>query len=323
MSKLIYCAAVTFALLVAAAGGANAQEKYPTKPIRLIVPYAPGGGADTMARVILQRVSEPLGQPVVVDNRAGGSGTIGVEMAVRASPDGYTLVIVSSSYPTYAPLYKLPYDPVNDIQPIILLGEAPLLMTLHPSVPSKSVKEFIAYAKANPGKLNFGSAGIGGIAYLAAKLFKLETKVDFIDVAYKGSGPVMIAHIGGEVQIGFSGIVSPLPHVKAGRLRAIGVTTAKRSSALPDVPAIGETVPGYEVVNWYGVLGPKGLPKDIVARWNKEVAKVLQTNEMRSRLVGEGMELAGGPPEQFLNAIRRDVEKWTRVVKEAKITLEN
>ena len=321
MSKLTHRAAVTFALLLAAAGGVNAQQKYPTKPIRMIVPMAAGGGVDGLARVIAQQVSESLGQPVVVDNRTGGGGTIGVGMAIRASPDGYTLIMVNASYGANPALYKLPYDSVNDIQPIIQLGRSGLLMSLHPSVPSKSVNEFIAYARANPGKLNYASAGAGGLGNLAGELFKLETRVDFTHVPYKGAAPALTALIGGEVQLNFSSMAATIPHVKAGRLRALGVTTAKRSGALPDVPTVGETVPGFEVDFWYGLWGPKGLPRDIVARWNSEVARVLQTDEMRNRMTGEGVEPAGGPPEHFLNTVRRDVEKWTKVVKEANISL--
>ena len=321
MSKLVYCAVLTFALLIAAAGGATAQQKYPTKPIRLIVPMAAGGGVDGLARVVAQQVSESLGQPVIVDNQTGGGGTIGAGIAVRARPDGYTLIMVNASYGANPALHKLPYDSVNDIQPIIQLGKSGILMSLHPSVPSKSVKEFVAYAKANPGKLNYGSAGAGGLGNLVGELFKLETKVDLTHVPYKGAAPALTALIGGEVQLNFSSMAATIPHVKAGRLRAIAVTTATRSSALPDVTAVGETVPGFEVDFWYGIWGPKGLPRDIVARWNKEVSKVLQTDEMRSRMAGEGVEPAGGPPAQFLNTIKRDVEKWKKVVKESKISL--
>jgi tripartite-type tricarboxylate transporter receptor subunit TctC len=321
VSKFVDCAAVTLALLIFAAGGANAQQKYPTKPIRLIVPMAAGGGVDGLARVIAQQISESLGQPIVVDNRTGGGGTIGIGTAVRASPDGYTLIMVNASYGANPALYKLPYDSVTDIQPIIQLGKSGLLMSLHPSVPSKSVNEFIAYAKANPGKLNYSSAGTGTLGHLAGELFKLETKVDFTHVPYKGAAPALTAQIGGEVQLSFSSIAATIPHVKAGRLRAIGVTTATRSGALPDVPTVGETVPGFEVDFWYGIWGPKDLPKEIVARWNREVGKVVQTDEMRNRMAREGVEPAGGSPEQFFNTVKRDVEKWKKVVEEANISL--
>lgn len=251
----------------------------------MITPFAPGGGTDILGRLIGPQVSESLGQTIVVDNRPGGGGTIGAGMVVRADPDGYTLILVSGSYGANAALHKLPYDSVSDIQPIILIGTTGLVVTLHPSVPIKSMKELIASIKANPGKYNFGSAGTGGLGHLASELFKLETKTNFTHVPYKGTGPVMTALLSGEVQSSFSSLVPSIPHVRAGRLRALGVTTPKRSRAMPDVPAIAETVPGYEVIHWYGIWGPKGLPKDIVTRWNREVARVLN---------GGDAEVAGG-----------------------------
>jgi tripartite-type tricarboxylate transporter receptor subunit TctC len=309
------------ALAAAFAAGAWAQSRYPTRPIRMIVPFAPGGGTDTQARAVAQRLSQVLGQTVVVDNRPGAGGSFGAEMTVRAEPDGYTLIMVSGSYGANAALHKLPYDSVTDIQPISLIGETGLLVTMHPTVPIRTIKELIAHARANPGKLNFGSAGTGGLGHLAQELFKLETRVEFTHVPYKGSGPVTTALLSGEVHSSFSSMVPLMPHVKAGRLRPLGVTTATRSRALPDVPAIGETVPGYEVVHWYGLWGPKGLPPAIVKLWNTEIAKFLQTEEMKKRLAAEGLEPAGGPPEQFLNRIRTDVEKWKRVVREAGIVV--
>lgn len=322
MAKVIQCVVVALALLCpAAVGGANLPQKYPTKPIRLIVPMAAGGGVDGFARAIAQQVSESLGQAVVVDNRTGGGGIIGVGMAVRANPDGYTLIMVNASYGANPALYQLPYDSVNDIDPIIQVGRSGLLMSLHPSVPSRTVKEFIGYARANRGKLNYASAGAGGLGNLAGELFKLETKVDFIHIPYKGAAPALTALIAGEVQLNFSSMAATIPHVKAGRLRALGVTTAMRSNALPGVPTVAETVPGFEVDFWYGIWGPKGLRKDVVGRWNNEVARVLQTDDMKARMAGEGVEPAGGPPDRFRDTVRRDVEKWKKVVKEANISL--
>lgn len=274
-----------------------------------------------MARVVAARASESFGQQIVVDNRPGAGGTIGFETVVRANPDGYTLVMVNSNYSATSAIQKLPYDPVKDIAPIVLIGETGLVLTVHPSMPVKSVKEFVAHARMNPGKLNYSSVGNGSLTHLALELLRLETKIDLIHVPYKGGAPALNAVIGGEVQLTAIGGPATIPQVRAGRLRALGVTTAKRFASLPDVPAIGETVPGYEANHWYGIWGPKGLPKDIVARWNKETARVLQTEDMKSRLVGEGLEPAGGPPDQFLKIIRRDVEKWKRVVKEMKITV--
>ncbi len=320
MSNPVHCAAIAFALSFAAAG-AHAQDKYPTKPIRLLTAFAPGGGSDILARIISPPVSEALGQTVVVDNRPGGGGTLGAGITVRAEPDGYTIIIVSGSYGANAALHNLPYDSVTDISPIILVGTTGLLVTLHPSVPIKNLKELIDFAKVHPGKLNFGSAGVGGLGHLAQELFQLQTKVKITHIPYKGSGPVMTALLSGEIDSSFSSLVPSIPHVKSGRLRAIALTTPKRSGAIPDVPTVSETVPGYEVIHWYGIWGPKGIPKDIVLRWNREVAKVLNTDAMKRWMAQEGLEPAGGPPEEFRDRIRSDVEKWKKVVKEAKIVI--
>lgn len=309
--------------LAALAAGAVHAQKYPAKPVRLIVPFAPGGGTDIVARVIAQKVSEAVGQSVVVDNRAGAGGTIGAEIAVRSAPDGYTLIMVSGSYGTNAALYKLPYDPVNDIQPVVMIGDTGFVAALHPAVPIRNVGELIAYAKANPGKLNYGSTGTGGITHLATELFDLMAGTKMTHIPYKGTGPALNALLGGQIQIIFGSMPATAPHVKSGKLRGIGVTTTTRSSALPDVPPIADTVPGYEVVLWYGIWGPKGLPGEVVTLWNREVAKVLKTKEMKDRLAGDGIEPAGGPPGQFRDAISRDVGKWKKVVKDAGITLAN
>jgi len=320
MSKLVHCAAIAFALSFTAAG-VHAQSKYPTQPIRLLTPFAPGGGSDILARLIGPQVSQVLGQQVVVDNRPGGGGTLGAGIAVRADPDGYTLILVSGSYGANAALHDLPYDSVTGITPIILIGTTPLVVSMHPSVPIKSIKELITFAKANPGKFNFGSSGIGSLDNLASELFKLQTGVVFTLVPYKGSAPVMTALLSGEVDSSFSSLVPSIPHVKAGRLRAIAVTTPKRSRAIPDVPTISETVPGYDVTHWYGIWGPKGIPREIVMRWNQEVAKVLNSDAMKKWLAQEGLEAAGGPPEEYRDRIRSDVEKWKKGVKEAKIVI--
>ena len=320
MSKLVHCAAIAIALSLTAAG-AHAQEKYPTKPIRLLTPFAAGGGSDILARMIGPQVSAVFGQQVVVDNRPGAGGTLGAGIAVQSDPDGYTLILVSGSYGANGALHDLPYDTVTGITPIILIGTTPLLVSVHPAVPIKTIKELIAHAKANPNKLNFGSAGVGGLDQLASALFKLETGVEFTVIPYKGSAPVMTALLSGEVDSSFTSLVPGIPHVKAGRLRAIAVTTPKRSRALPDVPTIGETVPGYDVTHWYGMWGPKGIPREIVMRWNREVARVLNTDTMKKWLEREGLELAGGPPEEFLDRIRSDTAKWKKVVKEAKIVI--
>ena len=317
---IVRCAALVLGF---AAAGADAQQKYPVKPIRLMTTFAPGGGSDILARILAPQVSEALGQSVIVDNRAGGGGTLGAGIAVRSDPDGYTFVIVSGSYGANAALHDLPYDSVTDISPVILVGTTGLLATVHPSVPFKTLKELIAHARSHPGKLNFGSAGVGGLGHLAQELFQLQTKIKVTHIPYKGSGPVMNALLSGEVDSSFSSMVPSIPHVKAGRLRPLAVTIPKRSPALPDVPTFGETVPGYDVTHWYGIWGPKGIPNDIVLRWNREVAKVLNTPAMKKWMAQEGLEPAGGPPEEFQQRIKSDVEKWKKVVKEARIVITN
>jgi tripartite-type tricarboxylate transporter receptor subunit TctC len=314
------CTAALLAAVCAAPLAAAAQaDKYPLRPIRMIVPFAPGGGTDITARLIAANVTAAFGQQVIVDNRAGGGGTIGAETAVRAAPDGYTIIMVSGSYGTNAALYKLPYDPVKDIQPIVMIGDTGFILAVHPSVPAKTVPDLIAHAKAAPGKLNFASTGTGGITHLATELFNLLAGTQMTHIPYKGTGPALADLIGGQVQLIFGAMPATLPHVRSGKLRGLGVSTAKRSNAIPELPAVGETVKDYEAVLWYGLWGPKGLPKPIVARWNQEVAKALQTEDMKKRLAADGTEPAGGPPEQFLTVIARDVEKWRRVVKAANV----
>lgn len=312
--------ALALAAVCAIPFNAAAQaDKYPSRPVRMLVPFAPGGGTDITARLIAANVTTAFGQQVIVDNRAGGGGTMGAEMAVRAVADGYTVIMVSGSYGTNAALYPLTYDPVKDIQPIVMIGDTGFVLSLHQGVPAKSVQELITYAKANPGKLNFASTGTGSITHFATELFNLLAATKMTHIPYKGTGPALADLLGGQVQLIFGAMPATIPHVKTGKLRGIGVTTAKRTPALPDTPAIGEVVKDYEAALWYGLWGPKGLPKPIVKRWNQEVAKSLQTEEMKKRLAADGVEPAGGPPEQFLDVIARDVEKWKKVVKAANI----
>jgi tripartite-type tricarboxylate transporter receptor subunit TctC len=307
--------------LALAAAAVQAQSKWPNRPIRLLTPFAPGGGSDILARALGPLASESIGQSIVVDNRPGGGGTLGASLAVNAAPDGYTFILVSGSYGANAALHDLPYDSVTDITPIILIGETGLIVTMNPKSPVKSIKELIAYARANPGKLHFGSAGVGGLGHLSQELFQLMTKVELNHVPYKGSGPVMNALLSGEVQSSFSSLVPSIPHIKAGRLYPIGITTPSRNPAVPDVPSIGETVPGYAVTHWYGIWGPKGIPKDIVVRMNQEFSRVIRSEAISKWLATEGMLASAGPPEQFLDRISRDVAQWKRVVREAKIVI--
>jgi tripartite-type tricarboxylate transporter receptor subunit TctC len=315
--KTALMAAVVVVLSTVASNGWS--QSYPTKPIRLIVPFPPGGGTDLYSRIIAPSVSDALGQTVVVDNRPGAGGAFGAEIVARAEPDGYTLVLVSASYAATSAYQKIPYDPINGVQPIILIGTTGLALAVHPSVPARNTAELIALAKSQPGKLNYASVGPGSAVHLALELFKLTGKVDLVHVPYKGGGPALNALIAGEVQVSATSMVPTIPHAKAGRVRMLAITTPKRSPVLPDVPTIGETVPGYEVIHWYGMWGPKGTRKDIVARWNREVAKVLRTDEMKARTSAEGLELAGGPPAEFGAVLKNAIEKWRQVIREAKI----
>ena len=306
-------------ILVSVIVPATAADKYPSRPIRLIAPFPPGGGTDILSRVIAIPATEALGQTVVVDNRAGAGGAIGADITAHAEPNGYTLILVSSSYAASAAYRKPTYDPIDGIEPIILIGTTGLLMITHPSVTAKSIPELIAYAKANPGKLNYASVGTGSVSHLAHEAFRLMTGVNIVHVPFKGGGPALQGVIGNEVQIGAVSIVPTIPHVRAGRLRAIGVTTPKRSPLLPDVGSIGEAVPGFEVVHWYGMWAPKNTPKPIINRWNQIVAKLLATEAMKKSTQAEGLDAAGGPPSEFHQRLRTDIGKWRKVVAQANI----
>jgi len=306
-------------ILVSVIVPATAADKYPSRPIRLIAPFPPGGGTDILSRVIAIPATETLGQTVVVDNRAGAGGAIGADITAHAEPNGYTLILVSSSYAATAAYRKPTYDPIDGIDPIILIGTTGLLMITHPSVTAKSIPELIAYARANPGKLNYASVGIGNVSHHAHEAFRLMTGVNIVHVPFKGGGPALQGVIGNEVQIGAVSIVPTIPHVRAGRLRAIGVTTPKRSPLLPDVGSIGEAVPGFDVTHWYGMWAPKGTPKPIIARWNQIVAKLLATEAMKKSTQAEGLDAAGGPPSEFHERLRTDIGKWRKVVAQANI----
>jgi tripartite-type tricarboxylate transporter receptor subunit TctC len=299
-----------------------AAQDYPLRPIRFIVPFPPGGGNDTMARTIGNKLAAALGQQFVVDNRAGAGGVIGAETAAHAAPDGYTLFLggVASHgiVPNLQP--KLGYDPVRDFAPISLIASAPLILVVHPSVAAKSVKELVQLAKAKPGQLNFASNGTGGSSHLAAELFKMMTGTDMVHVPYKGLSPALTDLLSGQVQLMFSSTVAILPQVRSGRLRPLGMTSAKRSSAMPEVPTVAEAgVPGYETASWYGVLAPAGTPKPIVDRLNKEIVKGVQMPDVRERLTNEGADPVGGSPAEFSAHIKRELARWAQVIKQAKV----
>ena len=306
------------AVLLLAAGAAFAQAPYPTKPVRVIVPFAPGGGTDVMSRAVSQRLTEKLGATFIVDNRAGANGIIGVETAVKSAPDGYTLVAISNSHTVNVSIYKkIPYDLVRDLAPITEFTTQPFALVINPSVPAKNMKELIAYAKANPGKLNYGSSGQGGISHLSGALFGSIAGIDINHVAYKGGTPAMIDVISGQIQMLFSTLLQANPHIKAGKLRVLAVTTLKRSAVAPELPTMNESgVPGYDVSQWFGLTAPAKTPRAIVTKLNGEIVKILQEPEMKARIAADGAEPVGGTPEEFGAHIKRDIAKWAKVVKQ-------
>lgn len=306
-------------LMVGSGYAAEVQEGYPVKPIRLIVPFSPGGGTDIVARTLAQRLGDGLGQSVIVDNRAGGGGTIGVEIAVRAAPDGYTLALVSASYAANAALFKLSYDPFRDVTPISLIAETGFMVALHPGVPAKSVRELVALAKSKPGSLNYASTGTGGLTHMASELFDMMAGTRMNHVPYSNTGVAFTDLLSGRTQLIFGSLPSTMPHNRSGGLRGIAVTTAKRISSLPGMPSVSETVPGYEANHWYAVWGPRGLSGAVVARINAGIAAALASPALNERLASEGLEPAGGPPQQFRDVLERDLKKWTGVVKVAGI----
>ena len=310
------------ALCVAATFNAAAQSDYPHKPIRLIVPFAPGGGTDIVARVMAQKAGEIFKQSVVVDNRGGAGGVIGMEMAVRAIPDGYTLGIVSGSIATTAAAYKLPFDPVKDFAPISMLGEAGFLLTLNPAVPAKTTQELITYAKANPGKIAYGSSGTGGTSHLVGELFDLMAGTQMTHVPYKSSGPALTDMLGGQIQMIYGSSPLVTPQMSSGRLRVIAITTLKRSRALPNVPTVSESgVPGFETITWYALSGPRGLPPAVVARWQTTLTTALQSREMKERFELDGLDTPEVGAAYFNQVLQRDLAKWTKVVKAKNLKL--
>lgn len=311
-----------FVLMSGSAIGPASAQGYPNKPIRIIVPLAAGGQADVAARLVTAKLTETFKQALVVDNRTGGGGIVGTETAVRASPDGYTMLITASTHAANAALTKLPYDPINDVVPIALIGEAAFLITIHPSLPVKTLKELIAYDKANPGKINYGSGGTGSTTHLATELLNHMAGTRMTHVPYKGVGLALNDVLGGQIQLALPSLPVAIPQLKTNRVRGLAVTSLKRASALPDIPAASETVPGYESAGWYAVFGPKGLPQEIAVRWNSEINRILQLPDVQERMAGLGLESGGGPPERLRELVKRELAKWRNVVKLANIKAE-
>jgi tripartite-type tricarboxylate transporter receptor subunit TctC len=308
--------------LVVTTPSAPAQP-YPTKPVRVIVPFVPGGGVDFAARLIAQKLPEFFGQQVVVENRGGAGGVLGVEAGVKSAPDGYTLIMISSSYPVSPSLYKINYDPIADITPVIMVATGPFVIVVHPSLPVKTTQELIALAKARPGQINYASSGTGGGVHLATELFLYMAGAKMNHIPYKGTGPAMTDTIAGQTNLIFGSVAAALPMVKAGRLRAIAVTTAQRIAAEPAIPTVAESgLPGYETYVWQALIGPKGLPRPVVERIHADVTKVLAQKEMEERLRSEGLTAGGGTPQQLLAIIRREIDVWRKVVARAGIRVE-
>ena len=292
-------------------------QSWPNKPIKFVVGFAPGGATDVVGRLMAKKIGDALGQPIVIENRPGGSSNIGAEVVVRAAPDGYTFYVCAITSAINVSLFpKLPFDFAKDFEPVALFANVPNILVVHPSVPAKTVKELIDYARAQPGKLSYASSGAGTSIHLSAELFKMLAKVDMVHIPYKGSGPAMTDMIGGQVQVMFDNMPSALPHVKAGKLRALAVTSAQRSPSAPDVPTMNEAgVAGFDVQSWFGLVAPKGTPKEIIARVNAEAVKALGSADIKERFMDLGAVPGSMSPEAFGEYIRAEIIRWGEVVK--------
>lgn len=312
-------------VVLALLGGTAAAQTYPSRPVRMMVPFPAGGGSDTMGRIVASRLGERLGQQIVVENRPGAAGSIGADIAARAPADGYMILLGSTSelvqYPNVNP--KIPYDPLRDFTPVSLVGTIPMVLVVHPSLPVKNVKDLVAMAKARPGEINFGSAGQGATTHLAVELFVLLTGVKLTHVPYKGSPQAVTDLVAGNVQLGIPTMPAALPFIKSGRVKVLGVTTAKRASNLPDVPTLSEAgVKGYEAALWTGILAPAGTPAQIINRLNGEIAKVLELKDVQDALARQGAEAESSTPQEFAAFLKREYAKWAKVVKESDIRIQ-
>jgi tripartite-type tricarboxylate transporter receptor subunit TctC len=315
--------ALVLALAVSVGSGFAAADSYPSKPIRLIIPFPPGGSNDIVGRLIAAKLSENLGKQVVVDNRGGAGGVIGSEAAAKSPADGYTLLIVSAAYAFNPALYKLPFDPVKSFTPIAKLGSGPNSLTVHPSVPANTVKELIALAKQKPGQLICGCSGVGSFQHMGTELFKSMAGIDFKIVQFKGGGPAMIDQLGGHSQFSLGSLIQTLPHIQSGKFRVLGTGGSKRSTILPNVPTIAEAgVPGYEATNWWGILAPAGTPAPIAERLNKEIKTLLASAEVQKLFQNEGADVDYLGPAEFGPFVEKEIVKWGKVVKEANIKVE-
>jgi tripartite-type tricarboxylate transporter receptor subunit TctC len=301
------------AVLVLASGVASAQ--YPAKPVRIIVPYPPGGTTDILARLTAAKLTDGLGQPFIVENRPGASAAIGSQAVARAAADGYTLLMGTiSSHGINSAIAKLPYDAIKDFAPVTVVASTPNVITVHPQLPARNLAELLALARAKPGKLNFGSTSPGGSPHMSAELLKMMARVDVVHVPYKGAGPMLTDLIGGQIDIGFDNLPSSMGHIRSGKVRAIAVTTPKRWPGAPDIPAVAESVPGYEVSGWFGLLAPAGTPAPVVDTLYRSIAAMLRQPEVQKQMLELGAEPVANPPEAFARQIAAEVEKWKKVV---------
>ena len=323
--KPITFAAVLCAGLSVVAAPAHAQPAYPSQPIKIIVPFAPGGGSDFIARFVADKLTKTIGQPVLVDNRPGAGGLLGIELGVKAPPDGYTFILVASSYSVNPSIFKLKFDPIADITPVIQISQGPMVLLANPGLKIKTVAELLARAKAQPGDITFASAGLGSVTHMAGEYFASAAKVKLTHVPYKGTSPALTDTIAGQTNVFFSSPASALSHVESGKLVALGVTTLKRATGATyaKVPTIAESgVPGYEAVLWHGLIAPKGVPKAIVERINKEISGALKNKEAIEKLETDGVAPAGGTADQFAALIKKDIALWSKVVKDGNIKVE-
>lgn len=306
-------------LIATVAGQSVSAQEYPNKPIRFIVPYPPGGPTDVIARLVGQKLAEASGQQVIIDNRGGGASVVGTALAAKAAPDGYTMLLGTFGFAITPALHKdLPYDTLHDFSPVSLMAQGLLALVVHPTIPVKSVRELVVLAKAKPGQLNYSSTGGGSSSSLGALLFQSMTGVQMTGIEYKGAGPGLAALLAGEVNVAFFSVVPAIPFIKAGKLRVLGVSSAKRASSLPDVPTIAEAgVPGYELTQWYGVLLPGRTPQPVTAKLNSEIVRIVQSQNVRETFASLGLESASNSPAEFSKYIATEVAKWSKVLKES------
>lgn len=307
--------------VLAAFSSGTAAQTYPQRQIQFVVPTSAGGGTDTMARVMAQKLTEAWGQNVIVDNRPGASGAIGVGLVAKAPPDGHTLLIASAGHVVFTPsLVKVTFDPLRDFAPVTMLTSGPLIVVVHPTVPANSIPQLIALAKAQPGKLNYGSSGTGTSTHIGAELFKSVTQTDLVHIPFKGQAPATTALLGGQIDLSFNTPPPTLPHVRAGRIRALAVTSLKRSSIAPELPTVAESgVPDFEVSVWYGMLAPAGTPPEVVTRLNQEIVRIIRLPEVQQRFAHDGVEPVGNTPVQFAAYFKSELAKWASVILRAKI----